>query len=135
MDAAEDISKRGFRRWYEHRLIQAHVYLVTCFLCMILVATMIEEHSFGAPAVTQLLNLGVMAGGATLGLLSWMRYRVLFSQAERIADRSTCDGCGTYARFDVTALRRTGADADGGATTPAWMRVKCRKCRHEWTIS
>ena len=134
MDAAEDIRRRGFKRWYEHRLIQAHAYLVTCFLCMILVAALIEEHAFSMPLLTQLAHLAVIGGGAAVGLVSWRRYRALFSQAEHIADRSTCDECGAYARFDVTSARQAASLPDA-APAPTWMRVQCRKCRHEWTIS
>jgi hypothetical protein len=135
MDAAQDIRRRGFKRWYEHRLIHAHLYLVTCFLCMILVASLLEEYNVRAPLASQVPMLVLLAGGGLLGVLSWMRYRLLFAHAEHIADHSTCGACGTYARFDVTAVRGA-ADSEGsGAPDPTWMRVQCRKCRHEWTIS
>ena len=130
MDVAQDISKRGFKRWYEHRLIHAHAYLVTCFLCMILVATLLEEYSIRWPLMSQVLTLGIVAVAGALGIVSWLRYRVQFALAEHFADRSTCEACGAYARFEVTASRQ-GEDEDAGT----WLRVRCRKCRHEWTIT
>jgi hypothetical protein len=133
--AAEAIRKRGFKRWYERRLIEAHLYLVVCFFCMILVAALLEEFSFRSNPASQLLHLGMILVGAALGILSWGRYRVVFVQAEHWADRATCEACKAYARFNVTALRAGGEAAGNTAAQPTWMRVQCRKCGHEWTIS
>ena len=32
MELADDIRKRGFKKWYERQLIASHAYLATCFL-------------------------------------------------------------------------------------------------------
>jgi hypothetical protein len=63
VELADNIRKRGFKKWYERQLIESHAYLVTCFLCMILVAALLEELSFRAPGLKPFLMLAVIAGG------------------------------------------------------------------------
>ena len=49
MELADDIRKRGFKKWYERQLIESHAYLVTCFLCMILVTALMEQSASARP--------------------------------------------------------------------------------------
>jgi hypothetical protein len=121
MTTANGIRKLGFKRWYERQLIESHLYLVTCFLCMVLVAACLEELRF-ENGVQALVVLALVAGGVWLGLRSWQRFRAMFFNAMQFGEASTCRGCGTYARFNVT---------QGEAE---WLRVKCRKCGNEWTM-
>jgi len=138
MDLVESIRKRGFKKWYERQLIESHLYLVTCFLCMILVAACIEEFSFRAPGLKPVYMLVSMAGGGLLGLLSWLRYKAMMTVAEAYGDHSTCRQCGAYARFDVLDWGDpppAAVVAEGhapGANT--WLKVRCRKCAHVWTM-
>jgi hypothetical protein len=132
VELADDIRKRGFRKWYERQLIESHAYLVTCFLCMILVAALMEELSFRAPGLKPLLLLALAAGGGLLGLVSWLRYRRIMLAAERLGDRSVCEQCHAYAKFDV--LDSGGTPATPESEPAPWLRVRCRKCGHVWTM-
>jgi hypothetical protein len=123
---AEAIRKLGFKRWYERKLIESHAYLITCFLCAILVAACAEGFSLRAPGLQPLAFLAAIAGGALVGWFSWRRYRVILFEAERLGDRSTCGQCGAYAKFDVLE--------SGGENHAVWLRARCRKCRNVWTI-
>ena len=132
MELVDDIRKRGFKKWYERQLIESHAYLVTCFLCMILVAALLEEVSFRALGLKPFLMLAVIAGGGLLGLVSWLRYRTIMVMAERFGDRSVCEQCRAYAKFDIVASG--GAPATPDAEPDPWLRVRCRKCGHDWTM-
>ena len=132
MELADDIRKRGFKKWYERQLIESHAYLVTCFLCMILVAALMEEVSFRVPGIKPFLLVAVMAGGAFLGLFAWLRYRAIMVTAERFGDRSVCEQCHAYAKFDV--VESGGTPATPESESDPWLRVRCRKCGHGWTM-
>ena len=128
MDLVNAIRKLGFKKWYERQLVESHLYLVTCFLCMVMVAACMEQLSFRAPGIQPLLNLAAIGGGGLLGLFAWARYRTIMMVASRYSEHSTCEHCGAYARFDVT---------DWGAPDPeagTWMKVRCRRCGHLWTL-
>ena len=58
---ADAIRKLGFKKWYERQLIESHVYLVTCFLCLILVVAVLEGFSFRAPGLQPLVTLALCA--------------------------------------------------------------------------
>ena len=132
MELADDIRKRGFKKWYERQLIESHAYLVTCLLCMILVAALLEEMSFRAPGLKVLLMLAVIAGGGLVGLFSWLRYKAIMVTAERFGDRSVCEQCHAYAKFDIVASGGTPATPE--SEPDPWLRVRCRKCGHDWTM-
>jgi hypothetical protein len=135
MDPADAIRRLGFRKWYERRLMESHAYLVTCFLCMVLVAALLEGFSFRTPGIQPLVTLALCAVGGFVGLVSLRRYGAIMTEAERLADRSTCKDCGAYAKFDVLA---SGGDAGpsqvGDGTPTAWLRVRCRNCGRGWTM-
>ena len=122
MDPALGIGKLGFKRWYERQLIEGHAWLITCVLCLLAVAACLEELSFRGP-LSQALALGafVFAAGA-VAVYGWDLYRTIMVVAERVAERSTCESCRAYAAFRLIGT-------EGGA-----MRVRCRKCAHEWRI-
>ena len=46
MDPTASIRKLGFRRWYERQLIDCHAALVTCLLCGLTVAALLEQVNF-----------------------------------------------------------------------------------------
>ncbi len=132
MELADRIRKRGFKKWYERQLIESHAYLVTCFLCMILVAALLEEVNFRAPGLKLFVTLGWIIGGGLVGVFSWLRYRTIMVAAERFGGRSVCEQCKAYAKFDIV-------ESGGSPSTPdsepePWLRVKCRKCGHGWTM-
>jgi hypothetical protein len=139
IDLVNSIRERGFRKWYERQLVESHLYLITCFLCMVLVAACAEELSFRAPGLKPVLLLGCIGGGGLLGLLSWKRYKAIMSVAEHYGDHSTCAACGAYARFEIVdwgdpapAARTPEGGASGAGT---WLKVRCRKCGHDWTMA
>jgi hypothetical protein len=132
MDLVESIRKRGFKKWYERQLIESHAYLVTCLLCMILVAALMEEVSFRVPGIKPFLMVAVMAGGGFLGLFAWLRYKAIMVTAERFGDRSVCEQCHAYAKFEI--LESGGSPATPESEPDPWLRVKCRKCGHGWMM-
>lgn len=129
MDLAEGIRKIGFRRWYERQLIESHLYFVTGFLSMIMVAACVEEFNIRAPGWQPFLMLGLIAGGAALCFWSLARYRGTLDRAEHAAERSTCSQCVVYSGLEV--LQSSG---EWQADNAPWLRVRCRKCGYEWTI-
>jgi len=140
MKPAEGIRKLGFRRWYERQLIEGHAWFVTCFLCMIVVAASMETLNLRAPDWEALGTLAAVLGGAAFGFFSLARYKTILDRAEYIAEHSTCTACATYGRIQVTQSGRDDGPAPGtiaGAGPNAdvpWLRVRCRKCGHEWLI-
>jgi len=131
---AEGITKFGFRRWYERQLIEGHVYFVTCFLSMILVAVCLEQIDWRHPW-QELLLLAYVIGGVLLCLLSIRRYNFLLGRAECFGAQSVCGGCATYGVVRVLAAS-DGRQAPGEEAFEdnAWVRVRCKKCGHEWRI-
>ncbi len=122
MEPARSIGKLGFRRWYERQLTESFAWLVTCLLCAVLIAAAIESIW---PRLMTWRALAMLALAYVVGLICWYalrRFLVLLTRAEHYASHSTCAQCDTNGRYDV--LSET-----------ARMRVRCRKCAHEWTIS
>lgn len=138
MDPTASIRKLGFRRWYERQLIGSHAALVTCLLCGILVAALMEEISFANFGARQVSLLAVDLGALVLGWLSWRRYITMLERAELYGQRSNCPKCDAYGRFKILD---TGMDRVPGtvaaAVAPlgaAWLRVECRMCATTWRI-
>jgi hypothetical protein len=121
MEPARSISRLGFRKWYERRLIEGHAWLVTALLCAIVIAVSLELLSFKQPLLNWLGNAGVIF---VAGLIVWhgvRRFLSILREAERLGSQSTCQSCRKYASFTVIA------------ESPR-MSVRCRKCGHEWTF-
>jgi hypothetical protein len=134
MTPAEGISKFGFRRWYERQLIEGHVYFVTCFLSMIVVAVCLDQIDWRHP-LRELLLLAYVMGGVLLCLGSIRRYNFLLTRAECFGAQSVCAACATYGVVQVLAASaRREAPGEKGFADNAWVRVRCKKCGHEWRI-
>ena len=138
MDPTASIQKLGFRRWYERQLIDCHAALVTCFLCGLTVAALLEQVNFSESGLKPLGMLAVTLGATVVGCFAWRRYITVLQRAERYGEHSTCPACKTYARFTVEA---TGLDqypdAAARAVAPlesSWLRVRCRKCATVWRM-
>ncbi len=129
--AAEGIRRLGFRRWYERQLIEGHAWFVTCFLCMIVVAVCVEQIDWRHP-LREIASVGYITGGVLLGMVSLRRYSQLLMRAETLVGQSTCARCSTYGVLQVLEAS-SGGDAEG-FTDEGWIRVKCRKCSHEWLM-
>ena len=122
MTPAGAIGRLGFRRWYERELMLAHGWLVTSLLSAFAAFALLEDLSFLA---LRLESLPTLVTAFVAGAIAWSalaRYLRMLVLALHLAERSTCERCGTYGRY-----RLVGA-------TPGSMTVSCRKCTAEWTI-
>jgi hypothetical protein len=136
MTPAEGIDKLGFRRWYERQLIEGHGYLVTCLLSMILVAAGLEGIDWRGSWIQIVFMLGVIVAGGGLSLASLRRYNFLLFRAECFGAQSSCARCKTYGVLQVTAAG-TREERPGGFAEQSdnpWIRVRCKKCGHEWLM-
>ena len=132
MTPAEGIGKLGFRRWYERQLIEGHASLVTCLLSLILVAVCLEQVDFRASLVRSALMIALVAVGAAVCVRSVMRYGFLLFRAEALGAQSSCAQCRTYGVLQVLSAGRPQPDGDGDSNP--WIRVRCKKCGHEWRM-
>jgi len=135
MNIADEIARRGFRRWYERQLIEAHAYLVTAFLALILLLSGLEALDVlrGSPAFYVVLIVAAAAAG-TLMVVAWRRFITLLERAELFASGAACARCGAWGRFEVTGAEAAREDEPVEAGRPHWVCVKCRKCGHEWRL-
>jgi len=137
MDPTASIRKLGFAKWYERQLIDCHLALVTCLLSVFAIAACIESVSFADFGWKTVSMLGWIFAGGALGWASWRRYITVLERAERYGERSTCENCKTYARFEILATGMDDAGVTATAVAPldaAWIRVKCRKCGTTWRM-
>ncbi len=136
MDTIARIRKLGFRKWYERQLIESHLYLTTCFLGIIAVASSIELFGGRKGPGGVVVALAVGLGGVWVCLFCWERYKRIMMVAEHIGDNATCARCNAYARFTVIdagrALHAEPVDIEN--PKEVWLKVHCRKCGNEWTI-
>lgn len=133
MEPAEGIGTLGFRRWYERQLIQSHAYLVTCFLCIVVLATGFEIIGPRASRLEQVLMAAFLLGVVALGLHSLRRYREILLRAASFARAATCGSCRTYGSLRVEGSGSTAGSSPEEARAP-WLKVQCRKCGNAWTI-
>ena len=136
MDTVGRIRKVGFRKWYERQLIEGHLYLVTCFLGIIMVATSVELYGRREGHAGTMVALAIGLGGMAASMVGWQRYKRIMMVAEHIGDHATCTQCNAYAKFNVLnagkALHQEPVDIDN--PDEVWLKVHCRKCGNEWTI-
>jgi hypothetical protein len=118
MEPADSISRLGFARWYERRLIEGHAWLISGFVCMIAIPACFEELSFRGSALRLLAYVIVVAAAAATGIYSLVRYQKILIEAERLGEHATCGACGAYARFKLISS----------------TQVRCRKCQNEWRL-
>lgn len=141
MQLAKQVSKRGFRNWYERQLIESHLYLVSCLLLGFVVLACIEGISLRENLLRGVVLLLVGAASGVAAVVAFNRYAVVMARAQRLANKATCAKCDTYGILKVTDASRIAHpvydeqgvskadDADG-----AWLRVQCKRCGHEWVI-
>jgi ribosomal protein L40E len=138
MDLAEGIRKKGFRGWYERQLIEAHLFLISGFLCLIMVIASLEGFSLHTPVWETLLRFFAMLLGSALCLWALKHYLVMLDYAEYAAEHSVCEKCTAYGGLDpgsATTHRAGRQDEDeDGEETAAPVSVRCRKCGYQWTI-
>ena len=118
MEPADSIGRLGFARWYERRLIEAHAWLISTFVCVVAIAACAEELAVRGSAARLLSYVVVILGAAATGIYGMMRYLKILVEAERIGEQATCTACGAYARFSLISA----------------SQARCRKCSHEWRL-
>ena len=118
MEPADSISRLGFARWYERRLIEAHAWFVSGFICMIAVAACFEELAFRGSLPRLLFYVAVVVASVAIGGYGLVRYHRILGEAESLGEHATCRGCGAYARFRLISA----------------SNVRCRKCGNEWRL-
>jgi hypothetical protein len=121
VEPAHSIGKLGFRRWYERQLIESHAWLVTCFLCGLVIAASLEALSFKESVFQSILMLGFAYAAGVMCWFALKRYGSLMSEAKRLAARSSCPACDAYGAFRVIAEYPK-------------ISVRCHRCSHEWQI-
>jgi len=135
VNVAEEIGRRGFRRWYERQLIEAHAYLVTAFLALILLLAGIEalDHLRRSPAFYVVLIVAAAAAGMLM-YVAWRRFITLLQRAELFAASAECARCRAWGLFDVIGAEPANDEEPVEAGRPHWLRVRCRKCGQDWRI-
>ncbi|MGH8641239.1 MAG: hypothetical protein ACRET6_05980 [Burkholderiales bacterium] len=135
MGLSEGIRRIGFRRWYERKLIESHLYLVSCFLSMVVVLACFEGFSLRMPGWETLMRLTVMTVGGVVCWRTLRRYLAMLNFAVHAAEHSTCGKCGTYSAIELsgTVTQRV-AEQDEEEAGPQPVGVRCRKCGNEWVI-
>ena len=133
MTPAQGIDKLGFRRWYERQLIEGHVYFVTCFLSLIVLAASLEQIDLHGPLGQQIWLATLVAGSAWLCFKSLRWYNFLLVRAEVLGAQSNCAQCSAYGVLKVVEAG-CGSAEDESAADNSWIRVRCKKCGHEWRM-
>jgi hypothetical protein len=137
LDIVEGVRKLGFRKWYERQLIQAHAWLVTGFLALILAFALFELRNGTSGAQPRLLLLAGALASAAGGILAWLRYHHVLESTELAAQLATCPHCGTYGRLAVV---RSVPQSEAAVAANALLedlphlRVRCRRCEGEWQL-
>jgi uncharacterized membrane protein len=129
MPLDEALRRGGFRRWYERQLIESHLWLVTAFLALIMLAIALEAFEFRASAANALGLTSVVLIGGALVVFAVRRFHMLLARAEALAEQAVCSGCRAYGRFDVVQARNSSESLTGRS-----VRVRCRGCAHEWQM-
>lgn len=124
MGLGDGIRKHGFRKWYERELLSGHAWLVMTFLCTIGLFGAFESMSRRRGWNEQIDDLAAIAVCSVVGLWSLRRYLRQLMHAEATANQAVCADCGAYGRLGVAAEDRARSR----------LRVRCKRCAHEWWI-
>jgi hypothetical protein len=130
MASMRQLADWGFKRWYERQLIEAHAWLVSAFLFMILAIS-------GLEIAGDAVRWGKVGGallafmGAIVGWLSYRRYKAMLDLAERLGEDATCPTCGRYAKFEIEQATPDGDSPEKGEVHVA---ARCRHCDARWML-
>ena len=130
-----ELARLKFRRWYERQLVIGHAWMVTGFLCLILLTIGIEmladNTTTAAPVgivkdpLDRIIGFVLIVVGAAVCMVSWLRYQRLIAFAEKVAGQAQCPEC--------LKIGCTPADASAPLTGQE-MIAKCRFCQHRWPV-
>ena len=135
MPVANRIRKLGFRRWHERQLIEAHASLVTAFLGVILVAVCLDQLHWRDAGFKPLAMLALIVGGILLCFKTVAFYFKVLFRAEHFAEQAVCGACKTYGVIEVLSASAQGAPDIADAAGSDWLKVRCKKCSHGWTMT
>lgn len=121
---ASRIAQRGFRRWYERQLIDAHGWLVGCFIAMVMVAAGLELSSIQSGLWDRLYDGALVLGGIAASIYGFRRYSRALMVAEFVAEQAECPACGRYG-FRVDRDRVPPRDE---------VAALCPRCAHSWAV-
>jgi hypothetical protein len=128
---AESIRKQGFRRWYERRLIEGHLYLVTAVLALVMLGAGFELYSGSQTAADLLFDGALVLGGGALAWFSWRGYATTMMAAEWVGSQAVCPNCRHHGFRAVPVAEWSGEFA---ATPRRELVALCRKCGSQWRI-
>lgn len=137
MGIVEGVRSLGFRKWYERQLIEAHAWLATGFLLLILAMALFEIRNGIGDGRQRLLYMASATLAAAGCILAWLRYHHVLEATEVAAELAVCPHCGTYGRLAVVSSAPQSAAAV--AENPLLedlphLRVRCRQCAGEWRL-
>jgi len=137
MDIVEGVRKFGFRKWHERQLIEAHVWLVTSFLALILAFTLLVLRNDLTGAGQRLLMMAVAVAAVAGCIFAWSRYHRMMNATVLAAKLAVCPHCGTYGR--LTVIRSLDQPEAAVAQQPILaglphLQVRCRQCAGEWHL-
>ena len=133
MTPSQGIQRLGFRRWYERQLIEGHVYFITSFLSIVLMAACLEQIDLHGSGWQLLFMLAVIAATGWSCVTALRRYNFLLIRAECFGSQSTCAECKTYGVLQVLGAGQS-ETVDPQRLDEEWIRVRCKKCGHEWRM-
>jgi hypothetical protein len=136
--SAQDLSKigqLGFRKWYEGKLIESHVWLVTAFLCLVMLTIGLELLSTREQAFGIVTKAALIALGGWFGWLAFRRYSSALLIAETLGERAACPSC-KHQNFSVTRHALPGETRSkkplAHDLNQEGLLVNCRRCSHQW---
>ncbi len=120
---AQDLARRGFRKYHERILLSGHAQLVLALFALIGALASLEAAGRGS-AGERLMDILFVLVSTGIGLWALRRYLSQLSRAQFLAHQAECPGCATYARFQV----------EPGGHPPGAARLRCRACGHAWIM-
>lgn len=124
MKIADGIRKHGFSAWHERMLLSGHGWLLVSIVSAVFAFGALEALLKGGDWPVMTTNALVFAGLGPVTILSLHRFLRHLVRAQKISSQATCAECETFGQLGVVTEDRA----------HRWVRVRCRKCAHEWVI-
>jgi membrane protein implicated in regulation of membrane protease activity len=124
MNIADGIRKHGLSAWYERMLLIGHGWLVVSIVSAVFAFGAFEALLQGGEWLALVSNALIAAALGVVTILSLHRFLRHLARAQKISSQATCPDCATFGQLSVVTESRA----------HSWVRVRCRKCAHEWVI-